>query len=250
MPNGIQVKNIGNTLEILMTWFRPSAWSNLVFTLIWNVLMVIICAAAIGTKSFILTVGFIFLFAAGVNMTYLTAALFLNTTHIVVESSGALSAYCEPLPWGGYPAPIPVSTIDQLYCEKNARHGKHGKEHIYYRVKVVINQGDRQRQETLVKGLDELQRALFIEQQIEHFLGIPDRPVPGEIERDAVIFYGAPPASPPGFITGASLQSPVHASVPPAMPVGIVTNVQSAAVFAPGQPASGMDPKPTAAVFG
>ena len=113
--------------------------------------------------------------AVGVFLTYLTTAMFVNKTEIKVNSEKVM-VYHGPLPWPGNKQ-ISRFDIDQLYVEEKVHRGKHGLRYTY-QVHVVNKEGNKT---TLVSHLQKREQACFIEQQIELFLGIKDRPMQGEI---------------------------------------------------------------------
>jgi hypothetical protein len=116
--------------------------------------------------------------AVGVGLTYFTLAGFLNQTTIEVDTF-RLSIRHGPLPWFGN-CTLPAAEIGQLYCQERTRRQNNGGSSTTYSVSAVTKGG---RQVKLVSTLEDQDQALFIEQQIEQYLGIEDRPVGGELAR-------------------------------------------------------------------
>ena len=102
-------------------------------------------------------------------------ALFLNKTVIRV-TSGELSVSHGPLPWGGS---VRRSLADpkQVYCTEKRHHRKHGCGYTYT-VEALKRDNSKL---TLVGSLEELDQALFIEQQVEQHLKMRNDRVPGEV---------------------------------------------------------------------
>ena len=115
--------------------------------------------------------------SVGVGLTYYVIAGFLNRTE-VRATRGELSVSHGPVPWPGNKS-VAAHAVEQLYCQAKVRHTKNGTR-TAYRVEMALRNGEK---ETLVKGLDDPDEALFLEQKIEERLRIEDRPMPGEIER-------------------------------------------------------------------
>ena len=112
--------------------------------------------------------------AVGVGITYRALAGLLNTSSVQVADR-MLSVRHFPLPW--WPAPkIPVDSLEQLYVSKKVKHGKNTAT-VTYELRAVTREHHGRK---LLGGLQTLDQALWLEQEIELLLGIRDRPVAGE----------------------------------------------------------------------
>jgi len=111
----------------------------------------------------------------GVGLTYLVIAMFLNKTVIRV-TSGDLSVTHGPLPFGGN-CRLSVADLKQVFCVEKRHRRKHGCGYTYT---VEALKHDHSKL-TLVSNLEELDQALFIEQQVEQHLKIRNERVPGEV---------------------------------------------------------------------
>jgi len=113
----------------------------------------------------------------GIGLGYYTLALFFNTTHVNVDRYNLLIEHrpLRVLFFKNYD--IPVSEIKQLYIEKYISSRTNGSPNYAYRVNLIL---DNQRTVRLINGLRHPDQALYIEQQIERFLEIEDRPVQEE----------------------------------------------------------------------
>ena len=67
----------------------------------------------------------------------------------------------------------------QLYCRRKVRNSKNGQSYTY---RVELRRADGAR-DVLLKGLEDEDEALYIEQQLEAHLGIEDQVVAGELAR-------------------------------------------------------------------
>src|SRR5262249_40895239 len=115
--------------------------------------------------------------AVGVGLTYTTLAGFFNQS-ILEVTRGEISVQHGPLPWFGNRV-LSTMDIDQLYCEENASNSQNGSSRNY-NLSALLKNGSKLE---LLKNLDSPEIGLYIEQQIETWLGIKDKPVAGEIPR-------------------------------------------------------------------
>ena len=113
--------------------------------------------------------------AAGLWVLYYTLAGYVNTTTVELDR-GYLSVRHGPLPWPGA-GEIPTSSLKQLFCTRHEHRTKNGI-HFTYRLNALLGDG---RTRKIVSGLDAPDVPLYLEQQLEEFLRIPDARVPGEM---------------------------------------------------------------------
>lgn len=178
LPPSIKVAKRSRGLEIRRRWFHPLHVFLVFFCIAWNAFLVFWYTTAVGSGApWIFKVFPIVHVAVGVGLTYFTLAGFLNTTTIAVERR-ELRVSHAPLPWRGA-AKLESSSIDQLFCKQKLHRNKHGHSYTY---EVWMSSRDSKSRK-LVSGLPEPEQALFIEQQVERALGLPDRVMPGELAR-------------------------------------------------------------------
>jgi hypothetical protein len=111
--------------------------------------------------------------AVGVALTYTVLAGFLNRTRIELSAS-AMSISHWPLPWWGNRTIAPLE-LAQLYCEYRIPNTGQAT----YLLSAVLHDG---RKVKLLSTQSE-DEAMFLEQTIEEFYKIADRPVAGERRR-------------------------------------------------------------------
>jgi hypothetical protein len=170
MPGGITVQDDGYQLEITRKWFGCSTVGIGVFALIWNGMIWFIFVPA-GFSSFgIFLLPFI---AVGIGFLYMTVAGFLNATTIRVDTSN-LSIQHGPVPYPG--KTLASQDIEQFYTKQRVHHNENSTSYTY-ELHAVTFEGKKQK---LIGGLSESDQAVYIEQEVERFLGIEDRPVRGE----------------------------------------------------------------------
>lgn len=177
MPKGFEVSELGHEFVIKRRWYSPALFFLLFFCIFWNGFMVVWHTMALTTGAWFMSLFGLIHTAVGIGIAYGTLAGFLNTTEIKM-GRGTLILKHGPVPWKGN-KDIAAHSIRQLYCKEKITRGKNGTHHRYS-VEAVL---DTDKRETLVKGLQKAEQALFIEQQLESRLGIQDQATPGELPR-------------------------------------------------------------------
>jgi hypothetical protein len=107
---------------------------------------------------------------------YVLMICFINTTVISVTSN-VISVKDKPLPiWGN--KRVASKDVLQLYCKKENVWNK-----FYFSTAFSVEAVmDGKRNVTLLFNLEQAEQALFVEQEIEKFLNIEDKPIKGEFK--------------------------------------------------------------------
>ncbi len=177
MPKGIRLFRRANGLRILRRWFGAKFIFLFFFCLFWNGFMAVWFTIAIKNRIWPMAAFGSLHALVGLGVAYATLAGFLNTTTITVVN-GLLQIRHAPIPSPGN-RQFKADSLRQLYTKRRVHHGKNGTS-ITYELRARTSDGQ---DEKLLGSLDNENQALFIEQEIEEFLGIQNRPVPGEVER-------------------------------------------------------------------
>lgn len=177
LPERFSVEHPGGALRVSWRWFTPVAIFLAVFALFWNGFICFWVAGSIASGA-----GAFALFAtlhvlAGVVLAYTALAQFLNTSS-VEASYGMITVRHGPLPWPGNQQ-LSRDAIRQLYCVERMRRTRNGQS-VTYELQAVKADGASA---AVVKGLTSAEQALFLEQELERFLGIRDEPVRGELRK-------------------------------------------------------------------
>jgi hypothetical protein len=183
LPARFTLENWGPELAITRRWYSHGLWFLLLFCLFWDGFLVVWYSIAGGMilsgegdpMAWVMLVFPLLFVVIGAAMTYFVAASFVNKTVIRV-SGGVLTIRHGPIPWPGNHS-IPTTDLSQLYCTETVIRGKHGCRSIY---NVEMLRSDRTKLK-LLDNLQELDQAMFIEQQLEQHLNIADQRVPGEV---------------------------------------------------------------------
>lgn len=177
MPIGIEVLRLLSEVQIEVSWRKTSGSFFLLFTIIWNaiVLPMAVVMIIIGSLEMLLflslhlTVGLVFL--------YITLATMLNTTYITVSSSRLVVEH-KPLRMPFYPGhDLSSYDIRQLHVVKYEQGKTNGRPVFAFALYLTLKSGLEVK---LLKGLKTAEQAQYIEQEIERFLKISDEMVDGE----------------------------------------------------------------------
>lgn len=182
IPEKITVTRDFQHLQIVRKWFGFRFIVLTLFVIVWDAFLLNWYASILSFPS-LSGPGLMFaLFpllhvAAGVGLTYYTLAGYLNRTTIDVDFN-SLTIRHGPLPWWGN-QDVSSRQLRQLYSKRDD-HGSSGYRRGYpaYSVHAIT---EERRNLKLLSGLDTSEQALFIEQEIEKFLKIEDKPVKGAI---------------------------------------------------------------------
>jgi hypothetical protein len=178
LPPRFTVEDTFGGLTIRRRWFSPAILFLAVFAVGWDSFLVFWYATAFATGApWIMVVFPVVHLAVGVVLTYSVVACFLNTTTVTAED-GRLTVRHGPLPWPGN-TDLETADFDQLYCEEKVHRGKNGESRTYA-VSALTRGGTKRK---LLDGLTDADQAVFIEQRLEDYLKIKDRPVAGEMSR-------------------------------------------------------------------
>ncbi|MCM2266207.1 MAG: hypothetical protein NDI60_00375 [Elusimicrobiales bacterium] len=177
MPKGYTMTAEGADLVLIRRWFSAKFVFLLFFCAFWDGFLIFWYGIALSKGAPLLAMVFPLIHVAvGVGLTYFTLAGFLNRTRIKM-STGEVSIKHYPLPWAGNRT-LRRQEIDQLFCEEKLSRNRNSSATYSYNLSAVLADGRRIK---LISGLDQPEDALFLEQKIEGYIGIADRPVAGEM---------------------------------------------------------------------
>ncbi|MGE0710450.1 MAG: hypothetical protein AB7N76_09960 [Planctomycetota bacterium] len=182
LPDGFRIERSASELVLEVPWRDATTGPLAVGCVVWNaiVLLGVAFAVSVMKSSVLFGVGILLVVlaagAAGPVLAYLLLGALLNTTTLRADAQ-TLSLRSGPVPFPG--DDIPVEDIAQLYCKASRSHGKRGRTYLTYDLKLIDRQGQKR---DLFGGLQSPEQARFLEQELETFLGIVDRPVRGELE--------------------------------------------------------------------
>lgn len=178
LPKSFSVTHKAGELVIEYPWLQGDVIPSAIFAVIWNVIMLIWVLDTIRNERWGLLALVSFFVVMSPVLLYVTVAGVINMSTLRV-AAGELIRQHGPLPVGR-PLRLAASTIRQLFSREEVRHNK---QMLAYRVYSVLVITTTDQYLTLVENLPAPEQALYIEQQIERALRIPDKAVPNEFRR-------------------------------------------------------------------
>ncbi len=185
MPDGVEALKLQSTLEIIIDWYRSapkkSVGSLALSTFFWNLFLIPLVILFFFSRNFVFLLFFSGHVFTGIALLAYLFTIFVNKTHLEVTRKGIKIRH-EPIKTIlNKPRFIPAEDIDQLYVTKyTERYSKKNRKGIpAYALHVVLKNG---KSIELIKGMDQSTQ-LYLEQEIETYLGIPDQEIKGEIPR-------------------------------------------------------------------
>ncbi len=179
MPKGIEMLRLSNELSIDISWRKNSTSMSFLtlFALIWNGILFPVAFFAILSGEFHMLIFMSLHLTVGIGLLYYIFATFVNTTYITVDER-QVSVEHRPLKVPFYPnRSIPTNDIEQIYVDKYVASTSNGSPNYAYAVQAILKNRKRVK---LLAGMDDPQQSLYVEQEIESFLDIPDREVEEE----------------------------------------------------------------------
>ncbi|MCH7225475.1 hypothetical protein [Haloferula sp. A504] len=177
LPKRFTIERANQTLAISWRWFSPAVLGLLFFAVFWNGFLIVWHTIALSQGAWFMSVFGLLHTGVGVFLAYWVVAKLMNRTTVYV-SKDWIQVRLGPIPWSGK-QDLKREGIVQLFCKEKVQRGKNGTSQTY-QVEVVLEGNLRK---TLVKGLESADQAIFVEQQIEKYLGLADVPVDGEYGR-------------------------------------------------------------------
>lgn len=179
-PQNVRVENWGGQLTIQWRWFTLKIVLATIFALFWNGMMFSLVGSMItDIPERGLEAVFPFIFFphiwVGFYLIYYVLAGYINQTRMIVDGQ-TIRIQHGPLPWIGNKT-LDSSDVVQLYTKQHRGRNNWGGTYQLHAV------ADSDKHEKLLSGLEDSEHALFVEQEVERFLGIEDRPVRGEYGR-------------------------------------------------------------------
>ncbi|WP_373548238.1 hypothetical protein [Haliscomenobacter sp.] len=176
MPRGVITERDFGELRFIIPWRNTRRWGFfLLFTIVWNAILTPFVVVGVATGEWIILLVTSLHLIVGVSFLLYTLGLLFNKTSIVVTSQG-VDIKNGPIPIPFNPNRfMAVRDIEQLFVEEYVPSKTNGQPDYTYAVTALTTSAERQR---LVGGFSQSGHALYLEQEIETFLGIENRAVP------------------------------------------------------------------------
>ncbi len=177
LPKGMEILKLRSELELQVSWRSVLQTGLVFFAIFWNIIVLPFAIFAILSGQIIMILGLSLHLAVGIGLIYYIITAIFNTTFITVDNH-RLHIEHRPLRVPFYPnQDFPAQEIDQIYVNKYVKSKTNGRPDYAYGVEAIMKDKNHVR---LVGGLQYADQALYIEQEVESFLGIRDRPVEEE----------------------------------------------------------------------
>ena len=180
LPKRFRLKECENCLKMEYLWRSSQLIFLTPFTIAWIIIPILYYSNTLQIDSNLLIRFYMILHVfLGIGLIYYCLGGFLNKTQILV-SKGLLKVKDIPL-YFFKNVDISIDKLDQLYAKEKVERGrKRSISWSSFEVHAITKSDENFR---LVAGLNNVNQALYIEQELENYLGIIDREVKGEIER-------------------------------------------------------------------
>jgi len=175
MPKGVITERDFGELRFIIPWRNTRRWGFfLLFTIVWNAILTPFIIVGISTGEWRILLFASLHILVGVSFLMYTLGLMFNKTSIVVTSQG-VEIKNGPIPIPFNPNRfMAVRDIEQLFVEEYVPSKTNGRPDYTYAVTALTTSAERQR---LVGGFSQPGHALYLEQEMETFLNIKDKPV-------------------------------------------------------------------------
>ncbi|HZZ82527.1 MAG TPA: hypothetical protein VFE62_28770 [Gemmataceae bacterium] len=178
-PPSIEIEDWGPNRKLVKRWFNYSYIGTAMFCVFWDGFLIFWYSMAFfGDGPWLMILFPMLHLLAGVCITYSTIAGFFNRTEITLDG-GLLTVWHGPIPWFGQMS-TSAGAIEQLYCMEMPNHWNNRRNYQAPLVSVnaLLASG---KTVPVVRSLAR-EEALFIEQQLEEWLEIVPRRVPGQVD--------------------------------------------------------------------
>lgn len=181
MPEEVEIDEYEDEMTIFYKWRKAKGISPffIFFGLVWNGFLIPFILAAIASGTWQILLGISLHVMVGIGFLVFILSRLMNTTYITVDDY-ELSIEHRPIaiPYFHKNQYYDVRAIEQLYAKKYVSHTTNGVPvHAY----AVVAKFDNGEELEIIKGLKSKNKALFIEQEIEIFLGMKDKKTTGEV---------------------------------------------------------------------
>jgi hypothetical protein len=177
VPDKFTIEQHPQGIELSYRWFGKQHMGLMLFAVIWNCFLVVFIPAILSSGEFEPLIFMTPFILVGLGFAYYVLSGYLNRTTIMIGGQG-LDISHAPIPvFGASNKMVDRRAIEQVYCTRRVAYLSNDVPVYVFDVHYIEKGGSDQ---TLVKGLDALNKAVFIEQQIERLYRIEDMPVDTE----------------------------------------------------------------------
>jgi len=182
MPEGTDVLELNDSLDIRLNWLKSHPTGTLVFltffAAFWNVIIFFIAGGALASGEFSTLLPMSLHLLVGLGLIYYLASVYLNYTDVIINEE-YIEIDHRPIKNPFIRSKrIESNDIDQLYVSKYVASTTNNNPNYAYILYAILKTNGRKVK--LIKGMNK-ETQLYLEQEIERYLRISDRPVSGAI---------------------------------------------------------------------
>jgi hypothetical protein len=175
LPDNMEMQKFDSYIQISRKWFGWQAIFLVVFAIIWNAFLFSFYKD-LGKNADTLTKLLPLIHvAAGIGISYYAIASLFNVSTIFV-SKDTLEISHKPIPWLGNKR-LKSAELKQIYVKEKIKRNNNNTS-VTYEVRAILLNGKSIK---IISGLPNSEQALYVEQEIERYIGIEDVKVKGEV---------------------------------------------------------------------
>lgn len=175
-PPGFQLEQVGKGLSLRRPWFQWGILPLALFAALWNGFMLTWYTISFVEGLWPMALFGVFHLGVGLYLAYSCLVTFFNVTELEAED-GRIRVTHSPFPTWSLEN-LDLGEISQLYVKRGE--GRDDSQEGGLELWAILESRAHRK---LLENIDRTQEALYLEQELEEFLGIQDRRVPGEISR-------------------------------------------------------------------
>ena len=180
IPDGVEVLKLRSELDIRLRWAdtttKGGRWFMLFFTAFWNLIVLPFAVGAIVSGAWGILLFLSAHLSVGLGLMWHLATIYLNQTSISVtkQKIRIRTLPLRSLFWKS--REIKTDEIRQLYVTRYVQSTSNGEPNHAYALYAIMDDGEKV---SLIRGMNR-ETQVYVEQQIEGYLGIKNKKVPEE----------------------------------------------------------------------
>lgn len=180
IPSGVEVLKLRSELDIRLKWSDTTSkggrWFILFFTTFWNLILLPFVIGVIVSGAWGILLFLSLHLAVGLGLIWHLATIYLNQTSISVTKRRIRIRTFPLRSFLWKTKEIDIDTIEQLYVSRYVQSTSNGVPNYAYALYAIRDNGEK---ESLIRGMNR-ETQIFVEQEIEGYLGIRNKKVPEE----------------------------------------------------------------------
>ncbi len=180
IPQGIEVLKLRSEMDMRLDWSKTASSGGrkfmLLFTFLWNIILLPFVLSIVLSGSWGLLLFISLHLAVGLGLIWYLAAMYLNKTSISLNKQ-IMRVRTMPVPLPLHKAKeIELGQIDQMYVSRYTESTSNGVPNYAFALYALMKDGEKV---SLLRGMNK-ETQQYIEQEIEGYLGIPNKRISEE----------------------------------------------------------------------